>query len=111
MTPYLNEIMVSTHAPARGQSRADLAASQTAQVSTHAPARGQSVGNSLDVTLPLGFNSCPREGAIGLKGSRKASLRGFNSCPREGAISEHTHTDSRGGKFQLMPPRGGNLCF
>ena len=55
-------------------------------VSTHAPARGQSGRMSTFKQKFFRFNSCPREGAIRLRGSQSADYVGFNSCPREGAI-------------------------
>ena len=77
-------------------------------VSTHAPARGQSAILMLSPKIFSCFNSCPREGAI-LSGRRsEPDVLSFNSCPREGAIPPRRRPISYFGKFQLMPPRGGN---
>ena len=81
------KLIVSTHAPARGQSQNPLKKMHLRKVSTHAPARGQS----------LKARIC------------RFALRCFNSCPREGAISVAYFVVSFLGLFQLMPPRGGNL--
>ena len=123
------------------------------KVSTHAPARGQSRNKRYIKARTICFNSCPREGAIirrradslrrtpvsthapvrgqsAARGMMLKSRASFNSCPREGAIiisfdisdvcfNVSTHAPARGqsdrvnhrngcNMFQLMPPRGGN---
>ena len=105
---------VSTHAPARGQSRS-IRVTCCFRLFQLMPPRG---GNHLQFGFEKGaglfqlmpprggnpmwsflcrnnhkcFNSCPREGAIGLEQKGQATQWCFNSCPREGAISSQCCT-------------------
>ena len=123
-------ILISIHAPARGQTHTDgtygldlsdfnsrpregangvlLQRSRTRpEISIHAPARGQTGNTSRGVEPLSHFNSRPREGANGF---------GFESGPLGDLISIHapargqTMTDGRiltASQFQFTPPRGG----
>ena len=80
-------------------------------VSTHAPARGQSCPRGSTSSTVKSFNSCPREGAIIVqlnkyppdKVSTHAPARGQSLLPIKPGIGKK--------RFQLMPPRGGNLLL
>ena len=117
--------------PPRGGNRLELgAAVYGIIVSTHAPARGQSAADKAQKLDCSCFNSCPREGAITLPSTMLCQcstfqlmpprggnhlrygiflrLTSFNSCPREGAIVRGYKLTFYAVLFQLMPPRGGN---
>ena len=53
-------------------------------VSTHAPARGQSIHLVPVLGVPKSFNSCPREGAIVIRNLRLFAALSFQLMPPRG---------------------------
>ena len=99
---------VSSHAPARGASRAVDGSVRIELVSSHAPARGASSTAGLNLCPQISFKSCPREGGIHCDQCHNHRCLVSSHAPARGASSSIWGDDAGRLEFQVMPPRGGH---
>ena len=95
--------------PAKGASVVRQQITGSLDVSSHAPAKGATRSRSRSSPWALSFKSCPREGATMASRWLRSNMRGFKSCPREGATLIFCCCSITASRFQVMPPRRGQL--